>query len=372
MEGSLRQISLTELGDTIGTPPSPALIGSVRRNGVVQPIVVAESPDHEEVIVLRIVDGNRRIAAARSNGITHLPAILLSDIDESELSTISLVLNGFRASNYLTEFWAIKQLERAGATESDIFSITGLTRSKVQQRTNLSNLSRELFVALRNSKLYQTHATTIAKMTPDSQAALTEIFLRQGRLTQSDLAPFKNPGKNHVASTEPAQPISWTADVSTYTGLPVPAPEDTLHKVVSPEPRATSREPRTEAGQSDSRYSFTTSAESKDSFSNSDRTSATTHKATETDAYARPNSETETPTIASQTERHLRNAVRAARLLEFTEEEFLEAASRVWNESARDIESRAQQSRAEQFMRDRQITDHFPDLATHKWDTRES
>lgn len=340
MKGSLREIALSELGDTVGTPPSQTLMGSVRRHGVMQPVVVAETPDEEGVIGLRVVDGNRRIAAARSACMKHLPAIVLTDVAQEELSTITLVLNGFRASNYLTEFWAIKQLEREGVNEADISAISGLTRGKVDQRTSLSDLSRELFVALRNGKIYQTHAAEIAKMPPESQAVLADIFRRHGRLTQYDLAPHKvrksSRGRTPVESS-PAPSISWDAETSQYRGRPASDPADDGLLPANPEPHNSSvphlNERKPQEAFIEVSPSVIPDSEMVNSSAVISQVSNGQGHGTESVVSAMEASPLETVSaFSSRLQSLMRNTVVAARDLDYSKEEFLEMAARKWDE----------------------------------------
>ena len=45
MEGSLQNVALAELPDTIGAPPSARLIESVKLQGIIQPVLLAEHTD---------------------------------------------------------------------------------------------------------------------------------------------------------------------------------------------------------------------------------------------------------------------------------------------------------------------------------------
>ena len=193
MEGSLRQIPLSELGDTIGTPPSQRLKDSVKRMGIIQPVILTEQADESGEIHLAIVDGNRRVAAARAAGMEQIPAVVFEGLEPNTIAETTLASNSFRTSNYLAEFWALKQLERNQYQYNDIVAASGMASSTLKLRNSLSGLHRDLFVALRNGQINQTEATAAAKLPRHQQDALAETFRRTGKLTRRDIQAFAPP-----------------------------------------------------------------------------------------------------------------------------------------------------------------------------------
>ena len=57
MEGSLENVALADLPDTIGAPPSARLIESVERQGIIQPVLLAEhTTDTGEIQLLALME----------------------------------------------------------------------------------------------------------------------------------------------------------------------------------------------------------------------------------------------------------------------------------------------------------------------------
>ncbi len=187
MNGTLQNVALLRVGDTIGTRPSDRLLRSVSKMGVVQPVLLAEWANEDGEIELRVVDGNRRIAAARAARMTHVPAVVLTDLSPEQVAQCTLVTNGFRTANYLAEFWAISSLERSAFTKADVLGISGMASSGVDLRSQLRHLNRDLLVALRNGQIAQTEAIAVAKMRPGDQQVAADHFRRTQRLSRSDL-----------------------------------------------------------------------------------------------------------------------------------------------------------------------------------------
>lgn len=196
MEGSLQQFPLDEIGDTIGTPPSQRLKDSVERMGVLQPVILSRQADDAGEIQLVVVDGNRRIGAARVAGLRSVPAIVFEGLEPNTIAETTLATNSFRTSNYLAEFWALKQLERNHYKYNDIVAASGMASSTIKLRNSLSRLNRELFVALRNGQINQSEASAAAKLEVHQQEALAARFKQNGKLTRKDIqeiAPSNNP-----------------------------------------------------------------------------------------------------------------------------------------------------------------------------------
>ena len=80
MEGSLENVALADLPDSIGAPPSARLIESVERQGIIQPVLLAEHTTDTGEIQLLVIDGNRRVAASRIANRTYVPAFVLTGL----------------------------------------------------------------------------------------------------------------------------------------------------------------------------------------------------------------------------------------------------------------------------------------------------
>lgn len=198
MDARLEQIPLDRIAESVGTPPSARLLASVQRMGIVQPVILTTAA--REDAPLAIVDGNRRVAAARAANLSMVPAVVVTGIDADDIAAMTLVANGFRDANYLTEFWAIKHLERGGASVNEIRSLSGMVESAVQTRNYLRALPRDLFVALRNGQLLQSTALAIAKLPKADQELLLKRYQRRGKLSRSDIDALRPP-------KQPAAPV---------------------------------------------------------------------------------------------------------------------------------------------------------------------
>lgn len=187
MNGSLQQISLTELPSSIGTPPSARLIESVEHSGVIQPIIVAHIVNADGEIGTAVIDGNRRIAAARKARNQSVPAIVLDGLSPEQISEWTLIANGFRQANYLTEMEALRHLKDRGYSSDDINKISGMAKSSLEVRNRLDGLVPNLLEALRQGRITQADASTASKLDADDQDVLGQHLHRTGSLRRADI-----------------------------------------------------------------------------------------------------------------------------------------------------------------------------------------
>lgn len=182
-----REVDLSEIDETVGPRPAERLVESVRRNGVVVPVILAERVDDDGELRLVIVDGNRRVAAARAAERDSVPGRVLQQVSDPEMANLTLVTNNFRTSNYVTEFWAMNELQRAGVNRQKLADFTGMTPATITTRELLADLDRRIFIGLSEGTIGPTIALAVARLDPDVQRELGDLFARTGRLTKAQV-----------------------------------------------------------------------------------------------------------------------------------------------------------------------------------------
>lgn len=203
VEISNRDVPLAEIEHTVGPRPSERLVESVRRHGVVVPVILREVVSDEGELAYGIIDGNRRIASAREADLPSVPARVVSDATEADAAQVTLLTNSFRTGNYVTELWALRALERSGIDRRQLPAITGMTASTIETRETLSRLDRRLFIGLAEGKIGPTVATAAAKLDPAIQSSLADEFTRTGRLTKAQVDAVTPRKNDDAADTEP-------------------------------------------------------------------------------------------------------------------------------------------------------------------------
>lgn len=187
MEIEDRVVSLAEVDNTVGPKPSERLVESIRRYGIAVPVILEERVSDDGAIDFRIVDGNRRVAAARVAELEDVPARILREADSRDIANLTLMTNSFRTSNYLTEFWALKHLERSGVSRAKLPDVTGMSRSAMATRDLLSVLDRRIFLGFAEGQVGPAIALAVARLDADAQRELGDGFATTGRLTKAQV-----------------------------------------------------------------------------------------------------------------------------------------------------------------------------------------
>ena len=158
-----------------------ALAESIRRHGVLQPVLVTPSMTQPGVFVL--VAGERRWRAARKVGLPEIPVTIVA-ADAQHQVELALVENLQRTD--------LKPLERAdayqsliddfGMTQAQIATAVGVSRSTVTNTLRLQKLDAEMRQALAEGRISESHARTLAGVS--DRTARRRLFLRvlTGRL----------------------------------------------------------------------------------------------------------------------------------------------------------------------------------------------
>ncbi len=174
-------VQLSRLASSELPSPPDAFITSVRRFGVIQPIILRQAHG-----VLSLVDGRRRLAAARDIGLTEIPALIMQSTN-SFGAAVSLIANTQRSPNPRAEYQAIDTLVRDGRTTAEIAQMLSLPVRRVERRYVISRLIPSLLSLYHAGHI--SHATALAATQLDAEAQSRCVQLRDtsGRLTTADV-----------------------------------------------------------------------------------------------------------------------------------------------------------------------------------------
>jgi ParB family chromosome partitioning protein len=152
------------------------LAGSIRRHGVLQPIVVRRAADGYELVV-----GERRWRAAQQAGLATLPAVV-SDVAPRDRLEWALVENVQRHDlNPIELALAFQALAERGATQEEIGTRVGFDRATVANHLRLLELSRELQSDVEAGRISMGHAKALlAVASPDRRRTLRDRIVNDG------------------------------------------------------------------------------------------------------------------------------------------------------------------------------------------------
>ncbi|MBQ4423026.1 MAG: ParB/RepB/Spo0J family partition protein [Clostridia bacterium] len=134
------------------------LAASIRRHGVVQPILVRKNGAR-----YTIVAGERRYRAARQAGLMRVPAVI-TDVDEDALMEISLVENIQRENlNPIEEAAALKLLmDQHDLTQEEVSERVGKSRPAIANALRLLTLAKSVQKLIKDGRLSAGHGKMLA------------------------------------------------------------------------------------------------------------------------------------------------------------------------------------------------------------------
>lgn len=159
------------------------LAESIRRNGVMQPIIVRPGAQSGR---FEIIAGERRWRAAKLAGLAHVP-VIIREIDDKQALELALVENVQRQDLLPLEEAAGYQrlIEEFDYTQEELSGIVGKSRSHVTNLLRLLSLPDEIKLMLDNGELTMGHARTLIGL-PNSVMLAKEIASRGLSVRQAE------------------------------------------------------------------------------------------------------------------------------------------------------------------------------------------
>ena len=163
------------------------LAASIREHGIIQPLIVTESPDQPQRY--RLITGERRLRAARQAGISTVPAIV-REATPQQLLELALVENLQRADlSPLEEAAAYDALvNEFGLTQAQVADRVGKSRSAVANAVRLLGLPAAAQSALNSQMISAGHARALLSLESDDdiQRALDLVLARELSVRQTE------------------------------------------------------------------------------------------------------------------------------------------------------------------------------------------
>ena len=133
------------------------LAESIKRYGVIQPIIVVKKDDYYEIVA-----GERRWRASKKAGLKEIPAIVREG-DERKNKEIALIENVQREDlNAYEKALGIKELmDSYGLTQQEVSEILGKSRSSIANTVRILNLDERVIELIKQGKIAEGHARTL-------------------------------------------------------------------------------------------------------------------------------------------------------------------------------------------------------------------
>ena len=141
------------------------LAQSIKENGVIQPIIVRQSP----VIGYEILAGERRYRASLLAGLRSIPAVV-KQLSDQEMMVQSIIENLQRENlNPIEEARAYESLVEKGFTHAKIADKIGKSRPYISNSIRLLSLPEQILSEVENGKLSQAHARSLVGLNKEQQ-----------------------------------------------------------------------------------------------------------------------------------------------------------------------------------------------------------
>jgi ParB/RepB/Spo0J family partition protein len=211
-----RQIPLDELPSELEGPvPDSAFVRSVERFGVQQPIVVVAVQGGYQLL-----DGRKRVFAAREAGLSTIPARVNSTGAWRAPELLTLV-SELRKPNLIAQVHAVEALIAVGGDEKTVQSASGLSKSKVHKLFALVGLESRLKTGFYNDAIKPGAAAAASGLPEEVQVKLGDDFEREGILTPAhvrkvaeDLKVAELVGESGAAETVSESPAGGAVDAT--------------------------------------------------------------------------------------------------------------------------------------------------------------
>jgi ParB-like chromosome segregation protein Spo0J len=218
MNKNIKNLSLTLLPDNNkleGPEPDEELIKSIKEFGVIYPIIIAEKEGGFEVI-----DGRRRIKAARALEHKTIKTINYSGLSPEDEAAWALILNDQRSDNVITEFKYYSKLAESKDWD-ELRKEYGFNKNHVQKIMSLGKIKElELLTdAYEQGLVAETTLFEIAKLGEERQEYIVDILDNKGKITLSDVREAKQiKQKEAFASLPELNPVkNISTQVETFS-----------------------------------------------------------------------------------------------------------------------------------------------------------
>lgn len=199
-----------------------ALAASVKRHGVLQPIVVSRSADGYQLVA-----GHRRVLAARIAGRTSIPAVIRDDV--SDRLELALIENLQRTDlNALEEGRAYRVLmETYGLTQQQLGERVGRSQPAIANTLRVLEAPQILQDALIDGKITEGHLRALLPLrASDTANALAEVIAKNLSVRETEalarrLAGRKGKHDGRIARGVDPEVKARTADLRAALGTKV-------------------------------------------------------------------------------------------------------------------------------------------------------
>ena len=152
-----------------------SLRASISAHGVLQPILVSETPTGYQLVA-----GERRLRAAQAAGLDRIPAVIRQLVDRDQVE-LALVENLQRADLDPVETADAYRtlMNRFGLSQDDVATRVGRARSTIANTLRLLELATEVQAAVADGRLTEGHGRALGGLPTELQARVLDSVIGQ-------------------------------------------------------------------------------------------------------------------------------------------------------------------------------------------------
>ena len=179
------------------------LAESIKRYGVIQPIIVVKKDDYYEIVA-----GERRWRASKKAGLKEIPAIIREGTDRHN-KEVALIENIQREDlNAYEKALGIKELmDNYSLTQQEVAEILGKSRSGIGNTVRILNLDPRVLELVKQGKLAEGHARTLLAITDNDKQYQMALRMIEKGATVRDFEKNVNYKKNMKKKDEKYEEI---------------------------------------------------------------------------------------------------------------------------------------------------------------------
>ena len=197
------QISPWQVRIDNAIPPHTDFVDSVRRFGVIQPIITAtinEAGNDDRNKGIYVIQGRRRTLAARSVGIETLVERRYALEYWSQFDVLLLMLQRQQRANPAAEYLSAFRLLQQGATANQIHAVTGIESGQLKKLMQLGELHTDLLDAFKEGRVTVGQAFQCSRLSYEMQKRIVSEMKRGTRISDKMIKACKAERRNAAMS----------------------------------------------------------------------------------------------------------------------------------------------------------------------------
>jgi len=161
----VQDVNVSKISGVGDSNPDKGLLENIKSVGVRLPVLLSVNGCADFVVI----DGRRRVAAARDLGLETVPAIVMNE-DTSPL--LGVMLNIHRSPNPAYEVEKIKELIAAGLKQDEIAAAMNTNKTRLKRHFHLLNLCDEGLKRVEDGTLRLSAALSLSRLPVETQKKL--------------------------------------------------------------------------------------------------------------------------------------------------------------------------------------------------------